>query len=59
MFLAKEYTQTPLMGIGEQLGRKSHSTVLHATKTVQDRMDSSREFRERVEAIKKELRIEQ
>ena len=59
MFLAKEYTQTPLMGIGEQLGRKSHSTVLHATKTVQDRMDSSREFQERVEAIKKELHIEQ
>ena len=59
MYLAKEYTQTPLIGIGEQLGRKSHSTVLHATKTVRDRMDSSKEFRERVEAIKKELHIDQ
>lgn len=57
MFLAKNYTQTPLTTIGLQLGKKSHSTVLHAAKTIQDRMDSSKEFRERVEQIKRELQI--
>ncbi len=57
MFLAKEYTQTPLAAIGQQLGRKSHSTVLHATKAVKDRIDCSKEFREDIENIKRELRI--
>ena len=57
MFLAKEYTQTSLAAIGQQLGRKSHSTVLHATKAVKDRIDCSKEFREDIENIKRELRI--
>lgn len=57
MYLAIEYTGTSLAAIGQNLGKRSHSTVLHAAKTVKDRMDSSKEFKEKVENIKKELHI--
>lgn len=57
MYLAIEYTGVSLAAIGQNLGKRSHSTVLHAAKTVKDRMDSSKDFREKVESIKKELHI--
>lgn len=57
MYLAIEHTGASLAAIGQNLGKRSHSTVLHAAKTVRDRMDSSKEFREKVENIKKTLNI--
>ena len=57
MYLAIEHTSASLAAIGQNLGKRSHSTVLHAAKTIRDRMDSSKEFREKVENIKKELHI--
>lgn len=56
MFLAQQYTKSSLAAIGENLGKRSHSTVLHAVKAVNDRM-YDKEFRERLEQIKKELNI--
>lgn len=36
MYLAKEYTDTPLKTIGRELGKRDHSTVIYGHKSIQD-----------------------
>lgn len=38
MFLAKKYTELSLACIGDVIGKRDHATVLHACKTIGERM---------------------
>lgn len=56
MYLAKKYTDQSLTAIGEQLGGRTHATVLHSCKVVEDQLKISARFQEemtRIEALLK------
>lgn len=50
MYLAKKHTKLPLKGIGTRLSR-THATVLHACKIVEDRMLTDKQLRDDVAKI--------
>ena len=45
MYFAKHLTKSSLKGIGIQLGKKNHATVLHACQAVNDQMETDRHFK--------------
>ena len=45
MSLSKQYTTASLEVIGKKVGKKDHSTVLHACKIVNDLIDTDKSFR--------------
>lgn len=51
MYIAKEHTDVSLMAIGRELGRRDHTTVLYATRSVKDLMDTSPIVRQQVTEI--------
>ena len=55
MYLARKYTALSLKSIGLYFGGRDHSTVVHACKWVEDKLDASEEFQKRFEKIKKEF----
>lgn len=55
MYLSRSLTKTSLSSIGAQLGGKDHATVLHACSTVNDLMDTDRNFRGFVRDIERIL----
>lgn len=48
MFFSKKYTKSSLSTIGSQIGQRDHATVLHACKTVQNLIETDREFKKYV-----------
>ena len=44
MFFSKKYTKSSLSTIGSQIGQRDHATVLHACKTVENLIETDREF---------------
>jgi chromosomal replication initiator protein len=57
MFFSKTLTKSSLASIGAQIGRKDHATVLHACKTVNNLIDTDKQFRHDVEEIEKRLKV--
>jgi chromosomal replication initiator protein len=57
MYFAKEYTKSSLKTIGLHFGGRDHSTVIHALHTVNDLIDTDREFKRYVEDIKKKIQL--
>ncbi len=57
MYFSKTLTNASLSTIGSQIGKKDHATVLHACKTVNNLMDTNKEFKSQVEEIDKKLRM--
>lgn len=55
MYLSRSMTKTSLASIGEALGGKDHATVLHACNTVNDLIDTDRNFRSYLHDIEKML----
>lgn len=45
MYLANKYTLLSATEIGREIGGKTHSTVIHACRTVKNRMQTERDFR--------------
>ncbi|MBB1139716.1 chromosomal replication initiator protein DnaA [Myroides sp. WP-1] len=45
MFFAKKYTKASLANIGSQIGKRDHATVLHACKTVDNLLETDKEFK--------------
>ncbi len=45
MYLARKYTQLPLQDIGAAFGGRDHGTVIHATKTIEQKMDKDPDLR--------------
>jgi len=45
MFFAKKYTKASLANIGSQIGKRDHATVLHACKTIDNLLETDKEFK--------------
>ncbi len=45
MYFAKKYTKNSLASIGSQIGGRDHATVLHACKTIDNLIETDKEFR--------------
>jgi chromosomal replication initiation ATPase DnaA len=55
MYLARELTRHSLPAIGRQFGDRDHTTVLHACKAVQTRIETDPKERAAVEALRRML----
>lgn len=58
MYLSKKYTKQSLGAIGQMLGGRNHSTVLHGYKTICKRQKNEPEIRATLEKIEEALRNE-
>jgi chromosomal replication initiator protein len=56
MYLIRDLLDLALVQIGEVFGGRDHSTVIHSIRKVEGQMESDYEFRDRVEALRDELR---
>lgn len=56
MYLAKELTDRSLQEIGNQLGHRSHSTVLHAIESIKNQMSYDRVLSHEVQLLMSELK---
>lgn len=55
MYLCRHYTGSSLKTIGTLLGRKDHTTVMHAIEKIQNEVDTSESTRNTIEVIKKKI----
>jgi chromosomal replication initiator protein len=55
MYLMREETEAPLMRIGEALGGRDHSTVLHGCEKIEREMAENDDFRRDVGAVREML----
>lgn len=55
MYLCKNMTDLPLNSIGQLLGGRDHSTVVHGIKKVNDEISSDKTFSQTVETIRKKI----
>jgi chromosomal replication initiator protein len=49
MYLSRELTSLPLSKIGDQLGKRDHSTVVHACKLIEKKMNDDDSFRNQID----------
>lgn len=57
MYFSKNMTKSSLASIGSQIGNKDHATVLHACKTVNNLIETDKNFRNFVDEIEKKLKM--
>jgi chromosomal replication initiator protein len=57
MFFSKSLTKCSLATIGSQIGGKDHATVLHACKTVNNLMETDKQFKHQIDEIERKLKI--
>jgi chromosomal replication initiator protein len=57
MYLSKQLTKSSLSSIGNTIGQRDHTTVLHACKIVNDLMDCDKNFRSSVHEIEEKLKV--
>ena len=55
MFLCREMTSSSLINIGKYFGGRDHSTVIHACKTIEDRLQNDAAFEKQLIEIKNQL----
>ena len=55
MFFAKKYTKSSLANIGSEIGNRDHATVLHACKTIDNLIETDKQFRKYHDDINKKL----
>ncbi|MEK7863274.1 MAG: helix-turn-helix domain-containing protein, partial [Chloroflexota bacterium] len=55
MFLMREETEAPLLRIGQALGGRDHSTVLHGCEKIEREMAEDDDFRRDVGAVREML----
>ncbi|MFB6258464.1 MAG: helix-turn-helix domain-containing protein, partial [Flavobacteriales bacterium] len=58
MYFAKQLTRSSLANIGSYCGGKDHATVLHACRTVNNLMETDKEFKGYVDELEKKLNIQ-
>jgi chromosomal replication initiator protein len=57
MYFSKTLTKASLATIGSQIGGKDHATVLHACKTVNNLLDTDKQFKGQIDEIEKKLKF--
>ncbi len=55
MFLIKEMTDTPFMAIGDFLGGRDHTTIMHGVKTIEEEVKKSGRIKQDVVNVKQVL----
>ena len=55
MFLCREMTSSSLINIGKYFGGRDHSTVIHACKTIEDKLQNDAAFEKQLIEIKNQL----
>ena len=55
MYFAKRYTKASLVVIGEKCGKKDHATVIHALKTIDNLLETDKQFRAMAEKIEQKF----
>ena len=55
MYFAKKYTKASLVLIGEKCGKKDHATVIHALKTIDNLLETDKQFRAMTEKIEQKF----
>lgn len=55
MYLAQKHTRLSTTKIGAAIGRRNHATVIHSCQSVQQRMETDRDFRQQVEDLEQQL----
>jgi len=59
MYLAQKYTKMPASRIGQLIGGRDHSTVLHSCSAVEQRLKVETSFREELQSIEQSFRLKQ
>jgi len=57
MYLACELMDMTLAAIGESFGGRDHSTIIHAQKKISAKMEADPEFKERIEFLKRQIKL--
>jgi chromosomal replication initiator protein len=57
MYFSKKHTKSSLASIGQQCGNKDHATVLHACRTVNNLVETDKQFRLFVEDLDKKIKF--
>jgi chromosomal replication initiator protein len=57
MFFAKRMTKSSLASIGLHCGNKDHATVLHACRTVNNLIETDKQFKTYVEELEKKIKL--
>ena len=55
MFLSKELTNASLANIGTHIGVRDHSTVIHACKNIEKKIQADGDFKLRIHNIKNQI----
>jgi chromosomal replication initiator protein len=56
MYLSKQLTENSLNEIGKNFGGKDHSTVIHACKLIEERIQKDEEFEKKIDYLIKKIR---
>ena len=59
MYLAQKYTKMPASRIGQLIGNRDHSTVIHSCNTIEQRLKVDKAFSAEVSSIENSLRLKQ
>jgi chromosomal replication initiator protein len=57
MYLARKYTSTSFPAIGSKFGGRDHSTVIHATKTIERKIKDDPQMQSTIEKLEKNLNV--
>ena len=57
MFFSKKLTKFSLASIGTHCGNKDHATVLHACRTVNNLIDTDKQFKIYVDDLEKRIKV--
>ena len=57
MYLAQKYTKIPASRIGQLIGNRDHSTVIHSCSTIEKRMKIDKDFQNEMTEIETSFRI--
>lgn len=57
MYLAQKYTKMPASRIGQLIGNRDHSTVIHSCNTVEQRLKVDKAFSSEIESIEHSFRL--
>jgi chromosomal replication initiator protein len=57
MYLAQKYTKMPASRIGQLIGGRDHSTVLHSCSTVEQRLKVDKAFQAELSSIENSFKL--
>jgi chromosomal replication initiator protein len=55
MYLCREYTNLPLKTIGQTLGKRDHTTVMHGVEKINDELQNNEELIHKIDMIRKKI----